>query len=74
MKAQLLEIRSNSTADSSQVGGSKVRGSEGLELIRKLPSGGLEDYILNDHSDFDIDVSPGTLREELERFNELYCD
>ena len=45
------------------------------ELIREASVSQLEIYKFNDMVDFDIDVSPGHLWEELQMFNiDLYDD
>jgi len=62
-------MRSNSTVDTSQMDAQSARGVENLELIRPMPSAGLDDYMFNDQTDFDINVTPGTLQEEFETFN-----
>ena len=55
-------MRLNSMVDTSQMGGQGTRGAENLELIRPMPSTGLDDYMYNDQTDFDIDVTPGTFQ------------
>ena len=75
IKDRLLDAWSNTTVEiSTKETASRGNGGESFGLIRKFPSMGLNNYILNDQSDFDIDVPPGTFREELERFNEDFYE
>lgn len=41
-----------------------------LQLVRELPSVGLDAYRFNDQTDFDIDVAPGVVWDELNTFND----
>ena len=54
--------------------GQSSRGADSLELIREKPEGGLEDYMFNDQTDFDVSVTPGTVKDELDVFNADYCE
>ena len=47
-----------------------VRGDQYLDLIREMPIGGLNAHQFNDMTDFDIDVIPGILLDNLNEFNE----
>ena len=38
-----------------------ARGVDNLELIRPMPSVGVDDFMFNDQTDFDIVVTPGAL-------------
>ena len=40
-----------------------------LELVRQMPSVGVNTYQFNDMTDFDIDVVPGVVWDELNNFN-----
>ena len=66
---RLHEARSAKTADSSRDGGSN-RGDNMLELVRQVSVSNLERYKFNDMSDFDVDIVPGAVWEELNNFNE----
>lgn len=45
-----------------------------LELVRQMPSVGLDTYKFNDQTDFDIDVVPGVVWDELNTFNTDYYE
>ena len=69
LQAKLHEARSQKTADTSSRSGASVRGDNKLELVREMPSV-LDAYRFNDQTDFDIDVAPGVVWDELNTFNE----
>ena len=46
-----------------------VRGDKLLQLVRKIPSHGINKYHFNDMSDFDINVFPLVVWNELNNFN-----
>jgi len=70
---KIVEKRAEKTAQNSNACESRSRGELLNELIREASASELEIYKFNDQVDFDIDVSPGFLWEELQMFNiDLY--
>ena len=67
---RLQEKRSQKTAHSSKEDDKNYRGGPMTELIRQASASELEIYKFNDLVDHDIEVSPGTIWEELNMFNE----
>ena len=45
-----------------------------LTLVRQVPEDGLNTYHVSDMTDFDIDVVPGMVWDELNNFNSDYYD
>lgn len=45
-----------------------------LTLVRQVPDEGLNNYHVSDMTDFDIDVVPGMVWDELNNFNSDYYD
>jgi len=62
---KITEKRAGKTSQTSNAIESKSRGELMNELIREASVSQLEIYKFNDMVDFDIDVSPGHLWEEL---------
>ena len=72
---KITEKRAEKTSQTSNAVESRSRGETMNELIREASVSQLELYKFNDMVDFDIDVSPGHLWEELQMFNiDLYDD
>jgi len=68
---RLADKRAEKTAQNSQAAEAQTnnRGDQMNELIREASASELEVYKFNDMNDYDIDVSPGFVWEELQMFN-----
>jgi len=72
---RLQEQRSKKTCDSSrEVASSRAIDEPMLELVRQTSVKNLELFKFNDMTDHDIDVTPGTIWEDLNEFNTEYFD
>ena len=66
-----MEARMSTTANTKDLDENDNinRGDNMLELVRKIPSHGINKYHFNDMSDFDINVFPIDIWNELNNFN-----
>jgi len=72
---KLTELRSKKTCDSSrEAANSRAVDEPMLELVRQTSVKNLELFKFNDMTDHDIDVTPGTIWEDLNEFNCEYFD
>lgn len=72
---KLSELRSKKTCDSSrEAANSRAVDEPMLELVRQTSVKNLELFKFNDMTDHDIDVTPGTIWEDLNEFNCEYFD
>ena len=72
---KLVELRSKKTCDSSrEAANSRAIDEPLLELVRQTSVKNLELFKFNDMTDHDIDVTPGTIWEDLNEFNCEYFD
>ena len=72
---KLTELRSKKTCDSSrELANSRAVDEPMLELVRQTSVKNLELFKFNDMTDHDIDVTPGTIWEDLNEFNCEYFD
>jgi len=67
---KLLEKRSEKTQHMSKEDDKNYRGGPMKELVRQTSVSELELFKFNDLVDYDIEVMPGTIWEELNMFNE----
>jgi len=72
---KLAELRSKKTCSSSRdVANSRGVDEPMLELVRQTSVKNLELFKFNDMTDHDIEVTPGTIWEDLNEFNCEYFD
>ena len=72
---KLSELRSKKTCSSSrEVANSRGVDEPMLELVRQTSVKNLELFKFNDMTDHDIEVTPGTIWEDLNEFNCEYFD
>ena len=70
LKSGIFGARAEKSADTSVHQDQDSRCDNLLQLVRPLPTEGIDTYQFNDMTDFDIDVVPGILYDGLASFNE----